>query len=278
MSSIHLSIIIPTIYSYEYIIDTIDSVTAELEGYVEFEIIVVNDGGDEFTQEILFSYNNKRLKAFRLSRNYGQHIATIFGIYQSIGEFIITFDDDLKYAPKDILELYRVTSVSDFDITYGFIRDKDGRNLLRNLADWLAGKPFATSFRCVRRKLLTDFLFNQLEVYLFNQKKDISVQYLEVLSYRTLKTRTSWKQRLIFILFMFPKFKNSKLYDIIYITFILFHIVYIINMKFDNSIVKWLLIIDGILFFISFILYLLGRIIDPFRRFNLAQIDYKVIK
>ena len=50
-------------------------------------------------------FRKGRITAIRLTRNYGQHNATLCGIENSTGKYIITIDDDLQVRPMEILKL-----------------------------------------------------------------------------------------------------------------------------------------------------------------------------
>ncbi len=54
----------------------------------------------------------------RLSRNFGQHAATICGIEQARGAWIITMDDDLEHPPEAIVSLLDATS-PEHPLVYG---------------------------------------------------------------------------------------------------------------------------------------------------------------
>jgi cellulose synthase/poly-beta-1,6-N-acetylglucosamine synthase-like glycosyltransferase len=76
--------------------------------YYDFEIIVVDDGSQDATYEILesaFSEDN-RVKIFT-KQNGGKATALNFGISQSQSEIIITLDADTLFAPDAISKLAR---------------------------------------------------------------------------------------------------------------------------------------------------------------------------
>ena len=69
--------------------------------------------------------------AIRLARNFGQHNATICGIAQASGLFIITIDDDLQNPPEEIAKLVSTMQNSDADLVYG-IYGKKQHSIARN--------------------------------------------------------------------------------------------------------------------------------------------------
>ena len=53
-----------------------------------------------------------------LSRNYGQHPATVAGISYSSGDWVVTLDEDLQHDPKHILDMLKLCVEHDADIVY----------------------------------------------------------------------------------------------------------------------------------------------------------------
>lgn len=98
-----VSIIIPAFNSEEYICKSIDSALAQ--SYKHIEIIVVNDGSTDRTQDILESYSHVK-KIHRLQHpdagNKGVSISRKLGVAHAQGEFIAFLDADDLYEPQKI--------------------------------------------------------------------------------------------------------------------------------------------------------------------------------
>lgn len=93
-----ISVIIPT-YNREWIIkESIDSVFSQT--FDAYELIVVDDGSDDNTAEILDSYGNK-LRIIRQA-NQGVSAARNRGIIASSGEFIALLDSDDLWLPEKL--------------------------------------------------------------------------------------------------------------------------------------------------------------------------------
>jgi len=73
-----------------------------------YEIVFVDDrsvdGGWEVLQRLARS--DERVRAFRLSRNFGQHAAITAGLGKARGEWAVVTDCDLQEAPEDIPRLW----------------------------------------------------------------------------------------------------------------------------------------------------------------------------
>lgn len=93
-----VSVIIPT-YNRGWIIkESIDSVFSQT--FNAYELIVVDDGSDDNTSEILDSYGNK-LRIIRQA-NQGVSAARNRGIIASSGEFIALLDSDDLWLPEKL--------------------------------------------------------------------------------------------------------------------------------------------------------------------------------
>ncbi|MHC8387627.1 glycosyltransferase family 2 protein [Pseudomonas sp. MDT2-39-1] len=125
-----------------------------------FELIFVEDvGGDQswaVIQEIARS--DSRVYGIQLSRNFGQHAATICGFSQAKGEWIVTLDDDLEQAPESLPALLE-KAFEGFDLVYGVYRERTHskwRNLTSAFARWMFNKAIPslnysyTSYRVIR--------------------------------------------------------------------------------------------------------------------------------
>jgi peptidoglycan/xylan/chitin deacetylase (PgdA/CDA1 family)/spore germination protein YaaH len=105
-SSGKVSVIVPAYNEEKVILATMQALLNS--DYYDFEIIVVDDGSQDATYEILesaFSEDN-RVKIFT-KQNGGKATALNFGISQSQSEIIITLDADTLFAPDAISKLAR---------------------------------------------------------------------------------------------------------------------------------------------------------------------------
>src|SRR5690348_841868 len=76
-----------------------------------YEVIFVNDGSRDKSQEVLAEFFNKRpdvIRAVQFMRNYGQHPAIMAGFEKVRGEVVVTLDCDLQNPPEDIPKLLKL--------------------------------------------------------------------------------------------------------------------------------------------------------------------------
>jgi dolichol-phosphate mannosyltransferase len=113
-----LSIIIPA-YNEEKLIGNVLSnvlaVDTEKLGF-EKEIIVINDGSTDKTEEII-----KRVKHINLinKSNGGKGSAVKLGIKKATGDFILIQDADMEYYPSDYIEMLKKIGNSMSTVVYG---------------------------------------------------------------------------------------------------------------------------------------------------------------
>jgi glycosyltransferase involved in cell wall biosynthesis len=126
------------------------------------EVLLVNDHGpdrsDEVIRELAAAY--KFIRPVWLSRNFGQHPATMAGMASSSGDWIVTMDEDGQHDPASIGDFLDVALKEGAQLVYADPVNRPPHNVLRNgssrLAKWvfstfLTGKSEATfqSYRMV---------------------------------------------------------------------------------------------------------------------------------
>lgn len=129
----------------------------------DFEVILINDFSHDNSWTIMqeLRLNDKRVKIIDLARNCGQHAATMCGLNNFNGDFVIIMDDDLQHFPEEIPKLINEIKNHDkADVVVGTFREKK-HSLLRNFGSktmlWVGKKIFKTksnisltSFRIIR--------------------------------------------------------------------------------------------------------------------------------
>ena len=93
-----VSVVIPTYNRAHLICETIDSILAQT--YKDYEIIVVDDGSTDNTQEVLKRYGDK--VRYFYQQNQGQASAWNFAVRQSSGEYIALLDSDDLWLPQKL--------------------------------------------------------------------------------------------------------------------------------------------------------------------------------
>lgn len=134
-----------------------------------FEIIFVNDCGPGNSLEVLrgIAGNDPSVVVVEMISNVGQLGATVHGIAESRGQFVVTIDDDLQQWPEDIRFLYQELITKNMDLVVGrfpvrkhSLFRKIGSELTRRLAVRSLPVPRSThfsSFRIMRRSVFENY-------------------------------------------------------------------------------------------------------------------------
>lgn len=113
-----ISIVSPVYRAQEIIPLLIEGIVKGLEPITDnYEIILVDDGSPDNSWELLekAASLNPKIKAIKLSRNFGQHYAITCGLDHAKGEWVIVMDCDLQDRPEEIINLYN-KALEGFDI------------------------------------------------------------------------------------------------------------------------------------------------------------------
>lgn len=162
--SVRLSVVVPVYRSqatlpelYRRLVQVLESVEPS------FELVLVEDCGGDGSWQVIseIAASDGRVRGIQLSRNFGQHAATICGFSLAKGDWIATLDDDLEQAPEKLPDLYRKAQ-EGYDLVYGVYPErshKAWRNVTSDIARWLFRKAIPSlnyaysSFRVVRGDL-----------------------------------------------------------------------------------------------------------------------------
>jgi undecaprenyl-phosphate 4-deoxy-4-formamido-L-arabinose transferase len=161
-----LSIVIPVYGSQETLRPLTDRLCTVLDGTGrDYEIIFVNDDSPDAAWDIiqsLYAQRRNRIRAIRLSRNFGQHNALMCGFRQARGKFVVTMDDDLQHPPEEVPKLIDAIERGELDVVYGRYRAKKHERW-RNLGSYALNAVYRrvfsirgefTAFRIIRREFV----------------------------------------------------------------------------------------------------------------------------
>ncbi len=101
---------------------------------VEYELIFVDDRATDGSWDVLaqIAASDARVRAYRLSRNFGQHLAITAGIERSRGAWVVVMDCDLQDPPEHIPQLY-AKAREGHDIVFARRLHRPGSRLRRTV-------------------------------------------------------------------------------------------------------------------------------------------------
>jgi dolichol-phosphate mannosyltransferase len=111
---VELTVVIPVFNEVESIALLIDEVCTRLDGELDYEIIVVDDGSTDSTPGVLQSSRqaHPQLRILRHRKCCGQSAAIASGVQAAAAPWIATLDGDGQNDPADIMMLYQALDKS----------------------------------------------------------------------------------------------------------------------------------------------------------------------
>lgn len=116
------------------------SVTAAGVPFRVAEIILVHDCGPDRTDLCLeaLAARHPEVRPVWLSRNFGQHAATLAGMSGAVGNWIVTLDEDGQQDPQDLPRMLDVGVAGNLQLVYAEPINPPPHGLWRNAASRLA--------------------------------------------------------------------------------------------------------------------------------------------
>jgi len=139
---IDVSVVIPVYRSQDSLRELHQRLTKVLISQkLSYEILFIEDCGGDNSWEVIteLAESDSMVQGIRLSKNFGQHAATICGFSYSKGRWVFTLDDDLEQAPEYFPDLYN-KALQGYDLVYGVnsVRNhKSWRNISSRISRWL---------------------------------------------------------------------------------------------------------------------------------------------
>lgn len=171
-----ISIIIPAYNAEKYIKKCLDSLIKQTKK--EIEIIVINDGSKDNTEEIIKSYTDSRIKYYK-NTNHGIGYSRNYGIEKAKGKYIMFLDSD-DYVEKDICEkLYNKARNDDLDVVIcDFFKEFENGNI-----EEIHTNDFKNSSLKDNPDIITEYLSPWAKLYSTKLLKDNNIKFVENLKY-----------------------------------------------------------------------------------------------
>ena len=102
-----ISIVVPMLNEAEgltALLERLHPVLADLEARYRFEVLFIDDGSTDGSFEMIrrLATEDARIRAIRLSRNFGSHLAITAGLEHALGDAAIILTADLQEPPESI--------------------------------------------------------------------------------------------------------------------------------------------------------------------------------
>jgi glycosyltransferase involved in cell wall biosynthesis len=110
------------------------------------EVVLVDDGGPDGSDAVIRALAGEHdwVRPVWLSRNFGQHAATLAGVAASGGEWVVTMDEDGQHDPAYLGVLLDAALDDRADVVYAKATNEPPHGAVRNLASrgakWLVAR------------------------------------------------------------------------------------------------------------------------------------------
>lgn len=144
----HISLVIP-VYRGEKTLATLMQEVAPLTvkqasprgaSFLISEVLLVHDCGPDRSDKTIeaLAKQYEFIRPVWLSRNFGQHAATLAGMASATGDWVVTIDEDAQQNPKDIGRMLDTALAGSLQLVYAQPTNAPPHGWLRNLASLTA--------------------------------------------------------------------------------------------------------------------------------------------
>jgi undecaprenyl-phosphate 4-deoxy-4-formamido-L-arabinose transferase len=150
IQTINISLIIPVYKGEKCLSKLIDEIKplTDLQAtpmgspFIINEVLLVHDCGPDKSDQVIEYLISKYefIRAIWLTRNYGQHAATLAGMASAAGDWVVTMDEDGQQDPNYIGNMLDVALGNSLQIVYAKPLNAPPHGFLRNFFSFLAKK------------------------------------------------------------------------------------------------------------------------------------------
>jgi dolichol-phosphate mannosyltransferase len=146
MTEPHYSFVVPVLNEQETLDELIRRLQAVMNSLAEpSEVVLVDDGSTDGSYDLMLDLRRRdpRIKALRLTRNFGHQMAITAGLDHALGRAVIIMDGDLQDPPEVALELIQRWR-EGYDVVYAVRDTRAGES-------WLKRKTAKAFYRLMSR-------------------------------------------------------------------------------------------------------------------------------
>jgi len=150
-----LSVVVPVFNERNTLVEILRRMRAvELPEGVEREIIVVDDGSDDGTRDVLNQLGDSTVRVIMHERNQGKGAAVRTGFRNATGEYVLVQDADLEYDPEDWPDLLSPVLRGRSRVVYGSRFTGERRNML--FLHWVGNRFLSFTTNVLYNTTLSD--------------------------------------------------------------------------------------------------------------------------
>ena len=149
------------------------------------ELIIVNDGSNDNTKNLIVNNSSMFDKVIHLSKNQGKGKAVREGLKVATNEYIFIQDADLEYDPNDLSHFIKIVETKNADFVMG---SRFSSTTTTPLLDILGNKLVTFIFNVINNASFSDIcccycLFKKNNLPIDHLKSDGWSQHIEILTY-----------------------------------------------------------------------------------------------
>jgi len=120
----NISVVVPVYNEGEAVKEVINELQKQIKRVdIEYEIIVVDDGSNDNTKDVLKSLSNENIRIITHPENMGYGEAILTGIKNAKYEYVATIDADGSYLAEDLVKL--ISEIERYDLVIGARKGKE---------------------------------------------------------------------------------------------------------------------------------------------------------
>jgi glycosyltransferase involved in cell wall biosynthesis len=150
-----LSVVVPVFNERNTVVEVLRRMrSVELPDGIEREIIVVDDGSNDGTRDVLRQLGDSTVRVVMHERNRGKGAAVRTGFTHATGEYILIQDADLEYDPEDWPKLLNPVLRGKARVVYGSRFTGERRNMM--LLHWIGNRFLSMTTNVLFNTTLSD--------------------------------------------------------------------------------------------------------------------------
>jgi glycosyltransferase involved in cell wall biosynthesis len=150
-----LSVVVPVFNERNTLVEILRRMRAvELPDGIEREIIVVDDGSNDGTRDVLNQVGDSTVRVVMHESNLGKGAALRTGFAHATGDYVLVQDADLEYDPEDWPKLLNPVLRGRARVVYGSRFTGERRNML--LLHWMGNRFLSMTTNVLFNTTLSD--------------------------------------------------------------------------------------------------------------------------
>jgi len=163
---LNFSVIIPVLNARD-IVRPLANKLLDLYQGLEIEIIFIDDGSQDGSQEILKKIEQEypsKVKVCIHKENFGEHSAIYTGLQKATKKWAVILACDFQNPPEEIIKLLLLAESENFDVVYGQFVKKE-HSFFKNLGSYIVNRLARVIIKAPSELHLSNFKCTSRRIY-----------------------------------------------------------------------------------------------------------------